>query len=199
VHIYDSIGTSGDYLLPAGNDITYLFTITPTYSDGGDFTGFTIAPKNSYSGPVYITIHLDYGYKKTLGGLSKDTSNNNALIDSTIKIQDLTDYTFSVSGPESWTDSDTVENRNVFKRDPGFAGQVTESEGAPVAGVEVQIYGPDGKLLATVYTDRDGWYFYNYKYTGKAATFTIKLPEYNIVAEQTIKSNSMTITNFVVP
>jgi hypothetical protein len=182
VHIYDSISTSGDYLLPAGNDITGLFTITPT------FTEFTITPIDGYSGPVYITIHLDYGYKKTLGGLKGDS--NNALI------QDLTDYTFSVSGP--LTDSDTVENRNVFKRDPGFAGIVTDSEGAPVAGVKVQIYGPDGKLLATVYTDKDGWYFYNYKYTGKAATFTIKLPEYNLKQSVTLKANSFVVVNFTI-
>ena len=50
----------------------------------------------------------------------------------------------------------------VFKRDPGFLGIVMNGEGAPVAGVKVQIYGPDGKLLAKVYTDEDGWYFYNY-------------------------------------
>jgi uncharacterized repeat protein (TIGR02543 family) len=195
VHIYDSIGTSGDYLLPAGNDITYLFTITPTYSEGGDFTGFIVKPNDGYSGPVYITIHLDYGYK-TLGGLSKDDSNN-AFIDSTIKIKDLTVYTFSVSGP--LTDSDTVENRNVFKCDPGFVGLITDSEGNPIEGVKVQIYGPDGKLLATVYTDKDGWYFYNYKYTGKAASFTIKLPEYNKTATVTIKSNSLTKTDFIIP
>ena len=195
VHIYDSIGTSGDYLLPAGNDITGLFTITPTYS-GDDFTGFTITPNDGYSGPVYITIHLDYGYKKTLGGLSKEVGNN-AL--GSVNIYDLTDYTFSVSGPESWTDSDTVQNRNVFKCDPGFVGLITDSEGNPIEGVKVQIYGPDGKLLATVYTDKDGWYFYNYKYTGKAATFTIKLPEYNKTATVTIKSNSLTKTDFIIP
>jgi hypothetical protein len=87
----------------------------------------------------------------------------------------------------------------VFKRDPGFVGLVTDSEGNPIKGVKVQIYGPDGKLLATVYTDKDGWYFYNYKYTGKAATFTIKLPEYNKTATVTIKSNSLTKTDFIIP
>jgi hypothetical protein len=197
VHIYDSIGTSGNYLLPAGNDITYLFTITPTYSDGGDFTGFIVKPNDGYSGPVYITIHLDYGYKKTLGGLSKDASNDAS--GSSVTICDLTNYMFSVSVSESWTDSDTVQNRNVFKRDPGFVGLITDSEGNPIEGVKVQIYGPDGKLLATVYTDKDGWYFYNYKYTGKAASFTIKLPEYNKTATVTIKSNSLTKTDFIIP
>ena len=53
-------------------------------------------------------------------------------------------------------------------------------------------------MLATVYTDNDGWYLYNYKYTGKAATFTIKLPAYNLNASVTIKSDSMTVTNFII-
>ena len=165
VHVYDSIATSGNYMLPDGNDITSQFTITPTYA-GDVFTGFIITPIGTYSGPIYITIHLDYGYKKILGGLGKD-KNNNALLGSTIKIYDLSNYIFSVSEP--LTDSDTVKNRNVFKRDPGFVGLVTNSEGAPVANVKVQIYGPTGTLLGTVYTDNDGWYFYNYKYQRKSS------------------------------
>lgn len=194
VHIYDSItSTSDGYLLPSGHDITSQFIIEWS-TDGRTCT---ITPIGTYSGPVYITIHLDYGDKKILGGLSKD-SNNDAInaFTQTVMIKDLTEYTFSVSGPLE--DSDTVENRNVFKRDPGFVGLITDSEGNPIAGVKVQIYGPDGKLLATVYTDKDGWYFYNYKYTGKAATFTIKLPEYDKTATVTIKSNSLTKTDFTI-
>ena len=63
----------------------------------------------------------------------------------------------------------------------------------------VQIYDPDGKLLAAVYTDEDGWYMYNYKHTRKAATFTMKLPDYNKQQSVTLKANSLAVVNFVVP
>jgi hypothetical protein len=32
--------------------------------------------------------------------------------------------------------------------------------------------------MGTVYTDEDGWHMWQYKWTGKAATFTVTLPEY---------------------
>ncbi len=201
VHIYDSISTSRDYILPSGNDITSQFTIEPNYSDDGDFTGFTIKPSDDYSGPIYITIHLDISWKKTLGALSKDASGNalDGLSPSPqpVKIPNGDDFSFSVSGP--FSDSDTIYNVNVFKCDPGFAGIVTDAIGNPIKGVKVQIYGPDDKLIATVYTDQDGWYMYNYKHTGKAATFTIKLPDYNQQKSVTLKANSFVVVNFTIP
>jgi hypothetical protein len=111
-----------------------------------------------------------------------------------VNITDLGSYTFSFSN--SVSDSQTIENENVFKRDPGFAGLVTDSQGNPVKGVKVQIYGPDGTLLATVYTDEDGWYFYSYKYTGKAATFTVKLPDKGQSKSVTVKANALVEVDF---
>jgi 5-hydroxyisourate hydrolase-like protein (transthyretin family) len=81
----------------------------------------------------------------------------------------------------------------------GFGGLVTTSDGTPVKGVKIQIYDSSGKLLATVYTDEDGWYMYNYKWTGKAATFTIKLPAYNLKQSVTLKANAFAFVNFTVP
>jgi len=86
----------------------------------------------------------------------------------------------------------------LLKNDPSFAGIVTDNSGNPVQGVKVQIYGPDGKLLATVYTDEDGWYMYNYKHTGKAANFTIKLPDYKQSKTVTLKANSFVVVNFTI-
>ena len=65
--------------------------------------------------------------------------------------------------------------------------------------VKVQIYDSSNKLLATVYTDADGWYMWQYKYTGKAATFTVKLPAYNLAQSVTLKSNGFLLVNFTVP
>ena len=66
----------------------------------------------------------------------------------------------------------------------------------PRPNVKVQIYDSSNKLLATVYTDQDGWYMWQYKYTGKAATFTVKLPNYNLVQSVTLKSNGFILVNF---
>jgi hypothetical protein len=199
VHLYSSLDTTAEGCLIPEGDITSKFTINTEVPQA-----ITIEANEDVTGGfVYITIHADYGYKKTEGGYEKD-GNNNAIktkpnIEPAKNVIDNTLYTFSVEGPSTFVSEDTISNWNVFKRDPGFVGQVTDSEGAPVEGVKVTIYDPSNKLIATVYTDKDGWYFYNYKYTGKAATFTIKLPEYNLKTSVTIKSNSMTVTNFIVP
>ena len=94
----------------------------------------------------------------------------------------------------------TVYSQNVFKRDPGFAGLVTRvSTGNPVPDVKVEIYDPTDKLLATVYTNGDGYYMYQYKYTGKRLTYTVKLPDYGLATQVTLKSNGFAIVNFEVP
>jgi len=147
-----------------------------------------------YTGPVYITVHLDYGLKKVAGDYSKNLAldavkgsysvygsiiNNNA-------------YAFSVSGP--FSDSDSISNINVFKNDPGIGGLVLGSDGSPIVGAKVQIY--QGKtILGTVYTDTDGWYMFNYKYTGKSTSFTVKTTGF---ADQTVtlKANGFLVVNF---
>ena len=40
---------------------------------------------------------------------------------------------------------------------------------------------------------------WQYKYTGKAATFTVKLPKYNLLQPVTLKSNGFLVVNFTVP
>ena len=85
----------------------------------------------------------------------------------------------------------------VFKHDPGFAGIVTDSTNTPVEGIQIQIYDPSNKLLANVITDEDGFYFFYYKHTGKAATYTIKVvghPE--LTTKVTIKANQIVQVDF---
>ncbi len=69
----------------------------------------------------------------------------------------------------------------------------------PVPNVKVQIYDSSNALLATVYTDQDGWYMWQYKYTGKAATFTVNLPVYNLAQAVTLKSNGFLVVNVTLP
>ena len=63
----------------------------------------------------------------------------------------------------------------------------------------VEIYNGSGQKLATRYTDADGWYQWTYKYTGKAAAFVVKLPDYNLQQTVTLKSNDYVVVNFTVP
>ena len=86
----------------------------------------------------------------------------------------------------------------VEKHDPGFAGLVRDTYGNPVVNTPVQIY-QGTALKQTVYTDADGWYVWTYKYTGKATTFTLKLPAYNLSQSATLKSNGFMVVNFTVP
>src|SRR5262249_11500814 len=95
--------------------------------------------------------------------------------------------------------STSVSNENVFKKDPGIGGLVLNGQTTPVANVTVQIYDSANKLLATVYADSDGWYMWQYKYTGKAASFTVKLPNYNQAQSVTLKSNGFLVVGFGVP
>jgi hypothetical protein len=148
------------------------------------------------SGFAYINIHLDYGLKGTKG-YSKDAGNN--AIDATtlaLRIAENKVYGFS----DSEGGSDTAKSKNEFKHDPGFAGLVLAAgTNDPVPNVAVQIYDSANKLLKTVYTDTDGWYMWQYKHTGKAATFTLKLPAYNKSQTVTLKSNVLVIVSFSVP
>jgi len=151
------------------------------------------------SGLFYLNVHLDYKYKGT-SGYQKLTNDYADCIPGscTTDIANTTIYTFSVSGDV--TDSKSVQNKNVFKRDPGFAGFVTyQGSGLPAPNVKVEIYSPTKVKLGTVYTDQDGYYMFNYKYSGKEATFTVKLPAYNLSQQVKLKSNSFAYANFQIP
>ncbi len=40
---------------------------------------------------------------------------------------------------------------------------------------------------------------WQYKYTGKPVTFTVKLPDYNIAQSVTMKSNRFLVVDFIAP
>jgi len=154
---------------------------------------------------VYINIHLDFGLKGKTGyskqtdatGCNKTAGTDNDAISTTgnPNVCDNTQYPFSNDVAGSTTSN--VQNNNVFKNDPGIGGLIlSKSDGSPIVGATVQIYDSNNKLLGTVTTDGDGWYMWAYKYTGKAATFTVKLPAYNATQTVTLKSNGFLVVNF---
>jgi hypothetical protein len=176
------------------------FTISPlAFPSLGGLTGtlVTITGTVPLSGLVVVTIHLDYGLKKESGYSQGLNGKAVHYLDHAKDIADDTAYVFSFH--DGVSGSLTIRNVNVFKHDPGFAGIVTDAEGTPLARVQVEIRGPTGALLATIFTDEDGFYFFYYKYTGKAATFTVRLPSYGKSQSVTLKPNTVVQVNFTLP
>ena len=69
----------------------------------------------------------------------------------------------------------------------------------PIANKTVQLYSGN-TLLASATTDGDGSYLINYKVTGKAATFTVKVPACSPPQSTTVqlKANGYAVVNFTV-
>jgi len=200
-HIWGDVAPSSGCFVPA-NERTGL-TATPasislaSYSPqaAGASTMMTISGSvPSLGGLVYVTIHLDYGLKGS-AGYGKN-ANNDAIdpVTSAELIQNLGTYTFVVSG--AVTDSKDIQNENVFKRNPGIGGLVLHADGSPMPGMRVEMYDSKGTLLAVVTTDKDGWYMWAYKYTGKPATFTVKVPALKLQASVTLNANGFAVVSF---
>jgi len=219
IHVYSDYGISdGGCFLPSG-DITADFTITTSkgnLSSSGapvilltDYglnpvVGTTLTEVNvdgivPASGKVYVTIHLDYGLKKTTGwtNVNGDAKGSGTL--KNVTIEGPQDYNFSFTAG-SLTESQVPQSVNNFSKSKtgyGFVGVVTEENGDPKEDVKVEIYGPSSKTkpLATVKTNAEGIYFYEYK-NPKAATFTIKLPEYGLSQTVKLPKNGFMTVNF---
>ncbi len=188
VHVYSGSTTnSGGCILP-GTDVTNSFTIsgTPITLTGygaspvlGTTTEtITVTGTVPSSGQLYINVHLDYGFKAS-NGYQKSLGGLDALCGTmlghtcTTNIPNLTEYEFGL-GLGLASEEQTVQNVNVFKNDPGFAGLVTDQSGNPLSNAKVVIKDAAGKMVATVYTDSDGWYMYTFKYSGSSeVAFTI--------------------------
>jgi hypothetical protein len=131
------------------------------------------------SGPEFVTIHLDYGLKGETGCSKTDnTSNPGALCTTptpTITIPNLQPYPFGgcVGAACSPTPAPPtpIQSENVFKKAPGIGGLVLQSgTNQPQVGVQVKIYSgssASGTPLATLNTDADGWYMWQYNTRAK--------------------------------
>ncbi len=221
IHAYDSatfVTVGGQTCILPGNEVYHSTTqvTLASYGNGANFgSTTTVHIVFAYTGFVYVNIHLDYGTKGS-GGWQKQpntqTGGNDAVNTNTTSpfygqtIVDQTPYPFSFSMSGDGSDTQTVQSENVFKKDPGFAGQVVWIDGNGgthgVQGVVVNVYGPNGALVGSGVTDADGFWMVAYKYTGKAATFQVCLPAYPGVPCQyvTMKSNSFVyVPPFVIP
>ena len=222
IHVYDGALNANGCLLP-GNEVTgcTINTIKGDLLPSGapvillgdygamDVSHFDVATTAQVTCPVplsgvlYVNIHLDYGLKGTTGYSKNSTSDVTypcTTLPCQVVIPNMESYTFSFGDALiPVIDSYTVQSENVFKKDPGIGGLVLDNSGTPVSGVMVKILDSKNTVLATVYTDQDGWYMWQYKWTGKAATFTVKLPAYNWAQSVTLKSNGFVTVNFTLP
>ena len=79
---------------------------------------------------------------------------------------------------------------NEFKKNPGSAGSVVQlGTGNPKPGVKVQLISPTKTVVGTATTDTDGVWNISYKHTGKAANYTVKLPDMGLQQTITLKAN----------
>jgi len=206
IHIYGSVTTTSNdgfvnCFIP-GTEIangSWPMTLEDNYPDNfafGSTSQLTVDLSSlNLNDCVYINTHLSYGLKGT-HNYSKD-GNNNAIDATTLleRIPDFQPYTFS-----STPGSDVIQSNNSFKRDPGIGGLVTYADtDDPAPGVKVQIFDAKNKLMGTLYTDEDGWFMWQYKYTGKPATFTVVLPDNNLWQSMTLKSNHFILVDFELP
>jgi hypothetical protein len=178
----DSVTPSGELAIELDDHVNGYVTITVTGT----------VPE---SGLVYVTIHLDYGLKKEID-FTRSGGNDAVHTDPVKTIPDYNDYQFSVSG--DMDDSQTVQNMNVFKKNPGFGGIVTDALGNPIPYCTILIYDSSGKLIGSAITDSDGYWFFYYKHTGKEETFTVKIPMFGKEQKVPLKSNKFAEVNFVI-
>jgi uncharacterized repeat protein (TIGR01451 family) len=217
IHVYSDVtyGPCGCFVPMnelSGFSITGTDTVTPSGALGielndyspeafGSYVTITVTGQAPATELIYVTIHLDYGLKHTVG--YQKNANEDAIdyVTEAILIPNLGDYTFSVNG--ALADEDTVQNQNAFKRNPGFGGLVTDAADNPVEGyiVKVELNGIQVGITAT--TDEDGFYFIYYKHKGKRATFDVKLFDdtntYVTTKSVELKANKFAEVSFQLP
>ena len=145
-----------------------------------------------------------------------DGSQNAVKADSatpTVLIPHLADHPFSFGGTVSppdgpvvaISDDDSVFNLNEFKRNPGVAGMLYESDGVTPAsaGITVTLRDETGMLVGQTETDIDGFYFIAYKHKGRRSSYTVDVlgPGPSILASDTItlKGNGFAEASFNLP
>jgi hypothetical protein len=190
---------------PSENPIILL---TGDYPEGSKIgtttTEVTVTGAIPLSGMLYVTIHLDYGLEKTTGwdgtDLNADGKYDIATMGSlqiglnTPPYTQPYDFSYSTDGT---SDNATPMSFNEFKKNPGVNGMALQKDtGNPKANVNVELWGPTGTFIMGTNTDQDGVYILNYKHTGKAATYAVKVPAYGLQQNVTLKANGYGIVIF---
>jgi hypothetical protein len=209
-----TITTEGGNLSTSGNPIIQIGDYSPQNVGTGTTHVHVSGCNVPASGLLYVTIHLDYGLKKTTGWTQNAIFNDKRAVHVPTGTSPFTDALSVIilnpqGYPFGWTESnsatsasETPQSSNTFKNNPGVLVQTIKSATAlinpegPVAGVKAQLYGPTNKLIATGTTDVNGVVFFNYKSTGKTADYKVKLPDYGLEVTVKLKANGFALGSF---
>jgi hypothetical protein len=196
-----TISCNGGSLSPSGNPVILLSNYSST-NIGVSQTQCRVSGPIPPTGYLYVTVHLDYGLESRTPAWQQSATLNSALSSSTCGVSDnastITDpqtYAFSYSnGSNGLTNPKSI---NQFKKNPGVNGLTLQTAtGNPKSGVKVELWSPANKLLLSYTTDVDGFYMLNYKHTGKAADYAVKLPAFGLTKKVTLKANGYAIVLF---
>jgi hypothetical protein len=128
------------------------------------------------SGFCFVTIHLDFGLEGTTGW--KKGKSDAAIYDRANFDPDYPDimngFGYEFVSPDVPGSGASIYNKNVFNNLKGFGGLVTDEMEDGVQGERIQL-SSNGKLLETMTTDSNGWYFSKYVHKGKMADYSLKL------------------------
>jgi hypothetical protein len=155
------------------------------------------------TGNLFVTIHLDYGLKPTLGwskvGLNDAQHSEFAVGSGTVILHDTPvyeEYRFAFTDGAA-VEEERIHSTNVFKSNPGVNGVVLQTgTGTPRAGVRVELRGAANKLVGSATTDADGFFMIVYKHKGKATDFTVLLPEFGVSQTVRLKANGFAVVPF---
>jgi len=195
-----TITCEGPGVSPAGNEIVLLSDYSATIIDPSNVTHCHVAGKFPATGVLYVTVHLDYGLKRT--SIWQPGTTNQALstsscgvLDGATTILDPQAYGFKYDNGTSGFTNPT--SRNNFKKNPGSAGNLSQiGTEKPVAGIRVDLISPTNTVVGTATSDDNGIWQIAYKHTGKEAVYTVNLPALGRKQTITLKANGFALANF---
>ena len=194
------ITCDGEGVSPAGNEIVLLSDYSGTDIDATNVTQCHVSGNFPATGVLYVTLHVDYGLKKT--SIWQQGLTNQALSTSSCNVLDgateiLAPETYSFSYNNGTSGSTDPTSTNIFKKNPGSAGNLSQFDTAkPKAGVGVQLISPTNTVVGTATSDENGVWQIVYKHTGKAANYTVKLLGLGRQQTITLKANGFVLVNF---
>jgi hypothetical protein len=191
--------TPANVILPVSTQVTLANYAPQAFGSTYSFPVTVTVPATGF---IFLTVHLDYGLKGTLGYNKNANTPPDAVQcgTSTVLIPGSKSYSFSVAGTASG--GAAITSMNVFKKNPGVGGLVSiPATETGISGAAMTLLDSTKKVLATATSDTDGWYMLPYKYTGKATTLYVTCkPPTGVGASKTnsvaIKSNAYVESNF---
>ena len=196
---------NGTLLSSETDQWTWNYTTTADFGQTKEIT--VTAPE---AGLVYVRIHLAYGLKGLVGGCTKGAAAPRSPANACTKPRTGFDvggapsadgyeqYPFTFMGTGD-SGGGSVESFNEFKKNPGIGSLALKAPSGDAVPFTTIEYWQGSKKLGAQATDEDGWSMWLYKYTGKATTFTVKLPAYGLSQSVTMKSNGYVSVGFSVP